>query len=167
VILDDNLTVAFLVSELLTVDATSSESLFNFDYSEGLVINNASRHMKKIKAISAYENKDYGLAYSITSDIIKDELKEKNFSSLLLSVFNYNLILNKLKYEFDSKESSIYKKESCLELNGIYEGFPEKYKKDVRPVLSFVTFEYIYRLNYNVEKFLEKIKRKRASKSIF
>ncbi|HDH1416892.1 TPA: SIR2 family protein [Klebsiella quasipneumoniae subsp. similipneumoniae] len=167
VILDDNLTVAFLVSELLTVDATSSESLFNFDYSEGLVINNASRHMKKIKAISAYENKDYGLAYSITSDIIKDELKEKNFSSLLLSVFNYNLILNKLKYEFDSKESSMYKKESCLELNGIYEGFPEKYKKDVRPVLSFVTFEYIYRLNYNVEKFLEKIKRKRASKSIF
>ncbi len=48
-ILDDNLTVAFLVSELLTVDATSSESLFNFDYSEGLVINNASRHMKKLK----------------------------------------------------------------------------------------------------------------------
>jgi hypothetical protein len=85
VILDDNLTVAFLVSELLTVDATS-ESLFNFDYSEGLVINNASRHMKKIKAISAYENKDYGLAYSITSDIIKDELKEKNFSSLLLCI---------------------------------------------------------------------------------
>lgn len=113
-----------------------------------------------------HQNGHNELAYMASEDLISYDLKLKNYASLLLTLFNQNVILRQLKYGFTTNNS----KYDSIESNNIleiFEGFPRKIRRSTSMVLELVNFNYLYNFNYTIDSLLVKVKDRQNSKSIF
>lgn len=112
-----------------------------------------------------YQNGHNELAYMASEDLIAYDLKLKNYASLLLTLFNQNVILHRLKYGLSSNE-----KYNDIESNNIleiFEGFPRKIRRSTSMVLELVNFNYLFNFNYTIDSLLVKAKDRENSNSLF
>ena len=153
-----------------TTDSELNDIHFNFNYEKEFDYTRKGRSSSnltydRIDPYIFYQNGHNGLAYMASEDLISYDLKLKNYASLLLTLFNQNVILNQLKHGFSSSD-----KYNDIEPNNIleiFEGFPRKIRRSTSMVLDLVNFNYLYNFNYTIDLLLVKAKDRQNSKSIF
>ncbi|HDX9021743.1 TPA: SIR2 family protein [Klebsiella oxytoca] len=112
-----------------------------------------------------YQNGHNELAYMASEDLISYDLKLKNYASLLLTLFNQNVILHQLKYGFSTNDK--YNEIESNNILEIFEGFPRKIRRSVSMVLELVNFNYLFNFNYTIDSLLVKAKDRKNSNSLF
>ncbi|MDK9422773.1 hypothetical protein HER17_04735 [Pectobacterium carotovorum] len=112
-----------------------------------------------------YQNEHNELAYMASEDLIAYDLKLKNYASLLLTLFNQNVILHQLKYGFSTNDK--YNDIESNNILDIFEGFPRKIRRSASMVLELVNFNYLFNFNYTIDSLLIKAKDRKNSNSLF
>ena len=112
-----------------------------------------------------YQNGHNELAYMASEDLISYDLKLKNYASLLLTLFNQNVILHQLKYGFGMNDK--YNDIESNNILDIFEGFPRKVRRSASMVLELVNFNYLFNFNYTIDSLLIKAKDRQNSNSLF
>ncbi|ELN1676025.1 hypothetical protein Q1G96_003918, partial [Salmonella enterica subsp. enterica serovar Uganda] len=149
---------------LLTTEVLSNDSLIkidkeiNFNYSEAITYTRSHKienSIDKTKQYNCFQLNKYDEAYSIIEEELSEEIRQKDYANILISLFNQNIILNRLKYDFSSNRE----KYSTLEENKIhelYDNLPRNIKKTVSVIYDLVTFDYLLNLHYTVSSLLTK-----------
>ncbi len=169
IILNDKHDKALLTTEILPNDSLIKiDKEINFSYNE--TISSIRPHkftnsIDKTRQYNCFQLNKFDKAYSIIEDELSEEIRQKDYANILISLFNQNIILNRLKYDFSSNRERY----STLEENKIhelYENLPKNIKKTVSVIYDLVTFDYLLSLHYTVSSLLTKYSdiRKRNTK---
>lgn len=153
IILNDKRDQAILTSEILPHSSPNRvDKEIDFNYSEidplGR-IKSIQKSTDKTTSYKYYQLRKYDEAYSLIEDELSNEIKQKDYANILISLFNQNIVLNRLKYDF-TNNNEIY---SHLEENKIlelYESLPRNIRKTVSAIYDLVTFNYLFNLHYTV-----------------
>lgn len=110
------------------------------------------------EAYSYYEMENYAESYRITLKIISLCKKQRNYSNLLISIFNRNLLLRMLKStEFDNEE---YSGKNDIDLHDAYSQLPKNQIKLLKNLYKFLSFNHFYEKFYSATISLQERSRK-------
>lgn len=168
IVIDEKKENAVVFSE--TNDSELNKIHFDFNYEKEFDYTRKGRSSinltyDRVDPYIFYQNGNNELAYMASEDLIAYDLKLKNYASLLLTLFNQNVILHQLKYGFSTND-----KYNDIELNNIiniFEGFPRKIRRSASMVLELVNFNYLFNFNYTIDSLLVKAKDRQNSNSLF
>lgn len=155
VILNDKRDRALLTTEILPNDSLIKiDKEINFNYYENIT---PIRYniIDKSRQYNCFQLNKLDEAYSIIEDELSEEIRQKDYANILISLFNQNVILHSLKYGFSSDRDNY----STLEENKIhelYDDLPRNIKKTVSVIYDLVTFDYLFNLHYTVSSLLTK-----------
>ena len=155
VILNDKRDRALLTTEILPNDSLIKiDKEINFNYYENITPIR-SNIIDKSRQYNCFQLNKLDEAYSIIEDELSEEIGQKDYANILISLFNQNVILHSLKYGFSSDRDNY----STLEENKIhelYDDLPRNIKKTVSVIYDLVTFDYLFNLHYTVSSLLTK-----------
>ena len=155
VILNDKRDRALLTTEILSNDSLIKiDKEINFNYYENITPIR-SNIIDKSRQYNCFQLNKLDEAYSIIEDELSEEIRQKDYANILISLFNQNVILHSLKYGFSSDRDNY----STLEENKIhelYDDLPKNIKKTVSVIYDLVTFDYLLSLHYTVSSLLTK-----------
>lgn len=155
VILNDKRDRALLTTEILPNDSLIKiDKEINFNYYENITPIR-SNIIDKSRQYNCFQLNKLDEAYSIIEDELSEEIRQKDYANILISLFNQNVILHSLKYGFSSDRDNY----STLEENKIhelYDDLPRNIKKTVSVIYDLVTFDYLFNLHYTVSSLLTK-----------
>ncbi|EJV2006669.1 hypothetical protein N6J29_004702, partial [Escherichia coli] len=158
-----------LITEVLPNDSLIKiDKEINFNYNEIVTYtrpHKVANSIDKTKKYNCFQLNKYDEAYSIIEEELSEEIRQKDYANILISLFNQNIILNRLKYDFSINRERY----STLEENKIhelYDNLPRNIKKTVSVIYDLVTFNYLLNLHYTVSSLLTKYSdiRKRNTK---
>lgn len=130
-----DLSLNFLFEEELEESHSPSEYLFN------------SRNLFQLGKIED--------AFSKTKLALQIAKKNKDYKNMFISMFNYNFLLHHLKFNLLSDEK--YKNFSLLDLDKEFYKLRKKTQIEIRDILDFINFNYIYREIVSVDQGLAKV----------
>lgn len=170
VIIDDKKSEAILTSEILdSIKKIEIEKELYFDYFR------YSKNITKRNSLLSYNDGNepykfyqfgkYDIAYSLSDEIISTLLKQKDYASLLISLFNQNIIIHRLQYGLDTKKEYNRIEENRIEF--LYDSLPANLKKTVSPIYDLITFNYLFKFSYTVDSLLMKYKDKNEKNIIY
>ncbi|EGK5328816.1 hypothetical protein IOY81_004525 [Salmonella enterica] len=155
VILNDKRDRALLTTEILPNDSLIKiDKEINFNYYENITPIR-SNIIDKSRQYNCFQLNKLDEAYSIIEEELSEEIRQKYYANILISLFNQNVILHSLKYGFSSDRDNY----STLEENKIhelYDDLPRNIKKTVSVIYDLVTFNYLFNLHYTVSSLLTK-----------
>ncbi|EEA4429387.1 hypothetical protein GMF63_00325 [Salmonella enterica] len=155
VILNDKRDRALLTTEILPNDSLIKiDKEINFNYYENITPIR-SNIIDKSRQYNCFQLNKLDEAYSIIEEELSEEIRQKDYANILISLFNQNVILHSLKYGFSSDRDNY----STLEGNKIhelYDDLPRNIKKTVSVIYDLVTFNYLFNLHYTVSSLLTK-----------
>ncbi|ECS2385398.1 hypothetical protein AV927_12325 [Salmonella enterica subsp. enterica serovar Poona] len=155
VILNDKRDRALLTTEILPNDSLIKiDKEINFNYYENITPIR-SNIIDKSRQYNCFQLNKLDEAYSIIEEELSEEIRQKDYANILISLFNQNVILHSLKYGFSSDRDNY----STLEENKIhelYDDLPRNIKKTVSVIYELVTFNYLFNLHYTVSSLLTK-----------
>ncbi|ELF3722813.1 SIR2 family protein [Salmonella enterica] len=155
VILNDKRDRALLTTEILPNDSLIKiDKEINFNYYENITPI-CSNIIDKSRQYNCFQLNKLDEAYSIIEEELSEEIRQKDYANILISLFNQNVILHSLKYGFSSDRDNY----STLEENKIhelYDDLPRNIKKTVSVIYDLVTFNYLFNLHYTVSSLLTK-----------
>ncbi|ECF8710893.1 hypothetical protein C5Z45_10520 [Salmonella enterica] len=155
VILNDKRDRALLTTEILPNDSLIKiDKEINFNYYENITPIR-SNIIDKSRQYNCFQLNKLDEAYSIIEEELSEEIRQKDYANILISLFNQNVILHSLKYGFSSDRDNY----STLEENKIhelYDDLPRNIKKTVSVIYNLVTFNYLFNLHYTVSSLLTK-----------
>ncbi|ENM4475708.1 SIR2 family protein [Salmonella enterica] len=155
VILNDKRDRALLTTEILPNDSLIKiDKEINFNYYENITPIR-SNIIDKSRQYNCFQLNKLDEAYSIIEEELSEEIRQKDYANILISLFNQNVILHSLKYGFSSDRDNY----STLEENKIhelYDDLPRNIKKTVSAIYDLVTFNYLFNLHYTVSSLLTK-----------
>ncbi|EHV5739866.1 SIR2 family protein [Salmonella enterica] len=155
VILNDKRDRALLTTEILPNDSLIKiDKEINFNYYENITPIR-SNIIDKSRQYNCFQLNKLDEAYSIIEEELSEEIRQKDYANILISLFNQNVILHSLKYGFSSDRDNY----STLEENKIHELYndlPRNIKKTVSVIYDLVTFNYLFNLHYTVSSLLTK-----------
>lgn len=155
VILNDKRDRALLTTEILPNDSLIKiDKEINFNYYENITPIR-SNIIDKSRQYNCFQLNKLDEAYSIIEEELSEEIRQKDYANILISLFNQNVILHSLKYGFSSDRDNY----STLEENKIhelYDDLPRNIKKTVSVIYDLVTFNYLFNLHYTVSSLLTK-----------
>ncbi|QRG79212.1 SIR2 family protein [Citrobacter sp. R56] len=171
IIIDEKKKNAVLFSDYISDDMSNINDIhFNFDYEKDFDYTRKCRASNNSTYDRAdpyilYQNGHYELAYMAAEDLISYDLKQKNYASLLLSLFNQNVILHQLKYGLSNRDK--YNEIEPNNISEIFEGFPRKIRRSTSTVLELVNFNYLFNFNYTIDSILAKTKDRKNSNVLY
>lgn len=153
IIIDEKREHALLTSEILPNGSSikiDKEIDFNYtDINSTNQVSSIGRGTDKTKPYKLYQMKRFDEAFGIIEDALGEEIKQKDYANVLISLFNQNIILNRLKYDL-SREKDIYSKVEENKIHDLYDNLPKNIKKTVSVIYDLVTFNYLLNLHYTV-----------------
>ncbi|ECD3590730.1 hypothetical protein E0J54_09810 [Salmonella enterica subsp. enterica serovar Poona] len=153
--LNDKRDRALLTTEILPNDSLIKiDKEINFNYYENITPIR-SNIIDKSRQYNCFQLNKLDEAYSIIEEELSEEIRQKDYANILISLFNQNVILHSLKYGFSSDRDNY----STLEENKIhelYDDLPRNIKKTVSVIYDLVTFNYLFNLHYTVSSLLTK-----------
>lgn len=111
-----------------------------------------------------FKEKKYEESFNINSDIILLCKKQKNYSQLLIALFNKNILVWNLKYSFSSDNRNTHSNIDEVDIQEQFFSLPKSELKKLQPLYDFVSLKRIYEISYNSSNELNKINE--AAKSI-
>jgi hypothetical protein len=156
VILDSKQSQAILTSEILTnrVPITIDKEI-DFNYEE---IGNAKAPKKQNEKVLAYNNfqlHKFDESYKLIEGGLSSEIKQRDYANLFISLFNQNVVLNRLKYDFKNK-NDIYSHLVENKIHELYDSLPKNIRNSVSVIYDLVTFGYLFNLHYTSTSILTK-----------
>ncbi|CNL10140.1 usg protein [Yersinia intermedia] len=159
IILNNKRDRAILTTEILSNSSSIKiDKEIDFNYSETTSYthsNKFSKNLDKTKSYNYYQMKKFEEAYNTIEDELSDEIKQKDYANILISLFNQNIVLNRLKFDFSSNRE-IYSQLEENKIHDLYDNLPKNIKKTVSVIYDLVTFNYLLRLHYTVSSLLTK-----------
>lgn len=159
IILNDKRDKALLTTEVLPNDTLIKiDKEINFIYNETISYTRPlkfTNSIDKAKQYNFFQLNKFDEAYCIIEDELSEEIKQKDYANILISLFNQNVILNRLKYDFSGNRENY----STIEENKIhelYDNLPKNIKKTVSVIYDLVTFNYLLSLHFTVSSLLTK-----------
>ncbi|WP_240346832.1 SIR2 family NAD-dependent protein deacylase [Pectobacterium brasiliense] len=159
ILLNDKNDKALLTTEILPNDSLIKiDKEINFNYYENITptrSKNLINNIDKSRQYNCFQLNKLDEAYGIIDNEISEEIRQKDYANILISLFNQNVILHNLKYGFSSDRDNY----STLEENKIhelYENLPRNIKKTVSVIYDLVTFDYLLSLHYTISSQLTK-----------
>jgi len=135
-------------------------NVLNFSYDN---IDNPITSQQDVAYIN-YLNKKYENSYHNTINSATIALKNKNYADLLITTFNENFLLARLKYGINSNKKYLNIPEK--DIKNLYSLLPDRAKTSCKSVYELLTFNYLYKYYYKVDLLLEKnIERTRKKKT--
>lgn len=171
IVIDKRKNVAVLTSEIvngLTQRKASNIFTFNinnvFDY--GKKRNQATNSFyENIDPYDFFQKNQYKMAFLAVDSLIKYQLKNKHYASLLISLLNHNMILRILKYT--PGLGGDFNGVPFYEIEDKFDNFPKGVRKNLHPVLDMVTGRYMFDFIYAIDKILTYNKEISNKKSSF
>ena len=110
-----------------------------------------------------YYSSQYEKAFSYVKQLIRKSRQERNYFINLISLFNYNVILQHLKYSFsvNPEISKKYKKYEFVNLENEYDSLPEGEKLYVKEIYNFLNFSFLYKKSFSSSNNLTEIQRRK------
>ncbi|HDL8738539.1 TPA: hypothetical protein PXS55_004120, partial [Yersinia enterocolitica] len=138
---------AILTSEILkNKERKDFDEDFDFNYSLANHSVSSETNRSKNRAYGLYNIGRKDQAYLVTDSNVSSELKEKDYTSLFISLLNKSIILNGLKYGF-GKEHESYEHIEEPKIKDLFESLPNAIRNKVSAIYDFVTFNYLHRLS--------------------
>lgn len=130
-----------------------NERYYNFEYSNK---NNKNIGLMGLfeQSFSYYNLKKYEEAFQATEDAVSLCLKEKNYTSLFIAMFNRNVLLRTLKFSF-SENRDKYKEIKEYDLKERYYKLPKILRLSTQPIYEFVDLSKVYKYIYTTSKYLK------------
>lgn len=161
-------------------DIFNKNKYFNLDESENVVYNYENKELnfdfncedsesksliKQLQIIfDLYYNKQFEKAFSAIKQLIKKSRQERNYFITFISLFNYNLVLQQLKFSFtmDLESSKKYRAIEFVNLEMEYDSLPEIEKSIVKPLYNFLNFSFLYKESFISSGNLAKVKKRKS-----
>lgn len=171
VILNDKHDKALLTTEILPNGSLIKiDKEVNFNYYENTTTtrsNNLIGNTDKSRQYNHFQLNKLDEAYSIIEDDLSEEIRQRDYANILISLLNQNITLHGLKYGFSSNGDN-YSNLEENKIHELYDNLPINIKKTVSVIYELVTFDYLLRLHYTVTSLLTKYSdlRKRNAKAL-
>jgi hypothetical protein len=143
---------------------------FEFPIYNGLDINNIinftlvveDKYSDLEKAFTYYLLGDNEKSYQLYENTIKESLKSKDYIELFLSMFNRNILLKNLKFDYTLIDK--YKDIEEYVIEEQYYNVPNNIKQAISPILlTFKDFSFIYSFAFTVSSLLKEKEDQRKS----
>lgn len=158
---ENNKYYTFDDSETKLYDNATKELDFNFICNE----NKSIALEKQMQLVfNLFYREEYEKAFSCIKELLKKSRQERNYFINLIALFNYNIILQHLKYSFSVKPeiSKQYRELEFVNFEREYDGLPEGDKENVKALYNFLNFSFFYKESFSsASKLIEVRKRKR------
>ncbi len=109
------------------------------------------RNITKLSLLGKFEE-----AFIKNKDVLKNCKKNKDYRNMFISMFNYNFLLNKLKTSLDREKYINYKN---VNLETEFYKLPKKTQINIKDIMEFINFNYIYREIVFVNQSLNKVEK--------
>lgn len=131
-----------------------SSSILDFDF-EVKMENNQNPddfllNVIKLSALGKYED-----AFIKNKSVLQLCKRNKDYKRLFISMFNYKFLLRQLKYGLYSVEE--YRNHSNINLETEFDKLPKRIQIEIKDIIDFVNFNYLYREIFNVNESLNKV----------
>ena len=163
---DERGKATYFINSLLPLPDIRQEQHRGFltEFSKEGVANNNRIDDISSNAYKLFKEKDYEGAFRKNTDIILLCNKQKNYSQLLIALFNKNILVWHLKHSLLSKNTEKFSKLDEVDIQGQFFSLPKSELKKLQPLYDFVSLKRIYEVAYNSSNELNKINQ--AAKSI-
>ena len=135
----------------------------NFDYK---CEDSESKSLEKQLQIifDLYYDKQFEKAFSAIKQLIKKSRQERNYFVTFIALFNYNLVLQQLKFSFavDLETSKKYKSIEFVNLEMEYDSLPGSEKSIVKPLYNFLNFSFLYKESFISSGNLAKVRKRKS-----
>lgn len=135
----------------------------NFDYKcEDIESNSLEKQLQII--FDLYYDKQFEKSFSAIKQLIKKSRQERNYFVTFISLFNYNLVLQQLKFSFtmDLEASKKYRAIEFVNLEMEYDSLPEIEKSIVKPLYNFLNFSFLYKESFKSAENLAKVRKRKS-----
>lgn len=133
------------------------DACFDFRFTGSFERTNEIHKMSEL-AYQYYQMKQYEDAYSILEEVIVLCLRQRNYTQLFLSMFNRNLLLNRLKYSIIGSSREKFQSVKEYNLKEKFNNLPKDLQNALDPIYHFINFDYLYRHAFNISSELKKKK---------
>lgn len=167
IILDIEKNSAILVNEILKDNRTkNAESDFNFEFKPDSFLISPTPNTDRKESYTLYHLGHYDQAYVLIERSVCSCLKNKDYTGLFISLMNKEIILNRLKYDFNTDRER-YSHIEEPKIKELYESLPRAIKNKNSAIYELVTFNYLNRMSYEASKLLTKYQDANKTKTIF
>ena len=158
---------AILINEILNdCYVKNIESDINFEFNTDTFSLSSTSNLDRKKSYLLYHLGQYEQAYNLIERSVYSCLKNKDYTGLFISLLNKVLILNRLKYNFNSDREH-YNHIEEPKIKELYESLPRVIKNKNSAIYDLVTFNYLSRMSYEASKLLTKYQDANKTKTIF
>lgn len=111
-----------------------------------------------------YYDKQFEKSFSAIKQLIKKSRQERNYFVTFIALFNYNLVLQQLKFSFSigPEISKKYRPLEFVNLENEYDSLPEIEKAIVKPLYNFLNFSFLYRESFISTGNLAKVRKRKS-----
>ena len=107
------------------------------------------RNIVKLSLLGSYKD-----AFVKNKEVLQICKKNKDYKNMFIAMFNYNFLLNKLKTSLDRDKFVNYK---SVNLEIEFYKLPKRTQLNIKDILDFVNFNYIYREIVSINQSLNKV----------
>lgn len=107
------------------------------------------RNIVKLSLLGSYKD-----AFVKNKEVLQICKKNKDYKNMFIAMFNYNFLLNKLKTSLD-RDKFVNYKSANLEIE--FYKLPKRTQLNIKDILDFVNFNYIYREIVSINQSLNKV----------
>jgi len=167
IVLDSKNDSAILINEIMKANFSKNvESELNFEFkSDSFLISSTSNSDRK-ESYFLYHLGHYEQAYNLIERSVFSCLKNKDYTGLFISLLNKEIILNRLKYGFNTGRER-YSHIEEPKIKELYESLPRAIKNKNSAIYELVTFNYLSRMSYEASKLLTKYQDANKTRTIF
>jgi hypothetical protein len=158
---------------MLTSIMDDEQKYFNFDENHSIQYNNHSKifdfefttinkkegDMASLlqNSFALYNLENYEDAFWETKQVLKIIKRDKNYKLLFILLFNYNILLDNLKYGL--QKTLGYEDEEEVDLDEEFRKLPKGEQNEIKQLLDFYKFTYLYKAAFYVHEDLKKIEK--------
>lgn len=167
VILSKEKNSAILINEILKDgNVKNIESDLNFEFNADTFLLSPTSNSDRKASYLSYHLGHYEQAYNLIEKSVFSCLKNKDYTGLFISLLNKEIILNRLKYDFNTDRER-YSHIEEPKIKELYESLPRSIKSKNSAIYDLVTFNYLSRMSYEASKLLTKYQDANKTKTIF
>lgn len=135
------------------IKVDDTEKYFDFDF------NGLTKSGSELNEIFELAFKHYNLdnleeSFALMEEAISICLKRRNYTWLFIAMFNRNVLLKKLKHDFNNRDR--YKDCEPYDLKEKFYTLTKDLKLALEPIYDFVNFSFLYRYEYDISTELNK-----------